>query len=81
MRPKPTSRSREEIEAQNVAVLREEEERNARDLARSLEQAAGVVPGEPVDERPIDLGKELGVDWRSKEFQGYKPGSAPKKRR
>lgn len=30
-----------------------------------------------IDEKPFDLEKELGVDWKSEEFRGYKP---PKRR-
>lgn len=70
MKPKPTE---SELEARRAALLAEEEARHARDLARVLDEAAGVVPGEPIDERPFDLNEELGIDWKSKEFRGYKP--------
>lgn len=69
-RPAPTE---SELEARRAALLAEEEARHARDLARVLDEAAGVVPGEPIDEKPFDLDAELGTDWKSKEFRGYKP--------
>jgi len=70
MRPTP---SESELEARRAALLAEEEARHASDLARVLDEAAGVVPGEPIDERPFDPEAERPVDWNSKEFRGHKP--------
>ncbi len=43
------------------------EARRAAILAENDERDARI------DERPFDLNKELGIDWKSKELRGYKP--------
>ena len=65
------------IEARRSAILAEEEERRLRDLDALEREAAGVDPDGPIDERPIDLDKELGTDWKSPEFKGFR---RPKRR-
>lgn len=73
MKPKQSQPSESDLEARRAALLLEENERHERDLARVLDEAAGIVPGEPIDEKPFDPEAERPVDWKSKEFRGYKP--------